>query len=123
MSGHSGDIQKEIRGYWIIFFALIFFTVVTVTISKFHFAPPIAISLALAVALFKGSLVAGFFMHLLSERQLIYSVLTFTFLFFFGLLLLPLLNDHDRLTGTQNTGKAQQAVQLSEHKEGHHDVH
>ena len=123
MSGHSGDIQKEIRGYWIIFFALIFFTVVTVTISKFHFAAPIAISLALAVAIFKGSLVAGFFMHLLSERQLIYSVLTFTVLFFFGLLLLPLCNDHDRLVGTQNTGKAQQAVQLSEHKEEHHDVH
>ena len=123
MSGHSGDINKEIRGYWLIFGALIFFTIVTVAISKFHFPTPIAVLLALAVAIFKGSLVAGFFMHLISERQLIYSILYFTVFFFFGLLLLPMSNHQDRIVGTMDTGKAQQTAQISEHQEEHHDVH
>ena len=123
MSGHSGDINKEIRGYWLIFGALIFFTILTVAISKLHFPTPIAVVLALAVAIFKGSLVAGFFMHLISERQLIYSILSFTVFFFFGLLLLPFSNHHDRLVGTMDTGKAQQRVQFSQHQEEHHNVH
>ena len=123
MSGHSGDINKEIRGHWMIFEALLFFTFITVAISRFHFSTHIAVSLALAVALFKGSLVAGFFMHLLSERQLIYSILIFTIICFFGLLLLPFINDIDRLVGTRDTGKAQQTVQLQEKKEAGHDVH
>ena len=123
MSGHSHDINKEIRGYWMIFGALIFFTVVTVVISKFHFPTPIAVSLALAVAIFKGSLVACFFMHLISERQLIYSVLIFTIIAFTGLLILPVYNDFDRIVGTHDTGKSQQKIQIEEKKEEHHDVH
>ena len=42
--------------------------------------------LALAVATIKGSLVAAFFMHLISERKLIYAVLVLT-VFFFGVML------------------------------------
>ena len=105
MSSHAHDIDKEVKTYLLVFAALLVLTAVTVLISRFHFPSSIAIPLALIVALIKGSLVVGFFMHLISEKQLIYGILFFVVIFFFGLLLLPFCNDHDRLTGTQNIGK------------------
>ena len=39
-------------------------------------------------------------MHLISERQLIYSLLIFVAIFFGGLLFLPLGNHSDYITGT-----------------------
>ena len=61
-------------------------TIITVAISQLHLPTHEAIILALVVATIKGSLVAAFFMHLLSERKLIYAVLALT-VFFFGMML------------------------------------
>ena len=66
-------------------------TIVTVAISRFHLPIPIAISVALLVAVIKGSLVACYFMHLISEKRLIYAVLVVTAVFFAALLALPAL--------------------------------
>jgi caa(3)-type oxidase subunit IV len=79
-------VQKEIRKYLIVFGMLAILTVITVGISQLHLPTPQAIALGLVVATIKGSLVAAFFMHLLSERKLIYAVLVLT-VFFFGLML------------------------------------
>jgi caa(3)-type oxidase subunit IV len=49
----------------------------------------IAVPVALFIALVKGSLVAGYFMHLISEKKLIYAVLVLTVVFFAALLALP----------------------------------
>ena len=87
--GHHNDpasVAKEMRKYWIVFGALAALTVVTVLISYLHVPPWAAITLALVVATVKGTLVAAVFMHLLSERKLIYAVLAIT-VFFFGVLL------------------------------------
>jgi len=46
--------------------------------------------LALVIATVKASLVALFFMHLISERTMIYTVLGFTAFFFIGLMFLTL---------------------------------
>ena len=46
-------------------------TIVTVAISRFHLSVPIAVTVALFVATVKGSLVACYFMHLISEKKLI----------------------------------------------------
>jgi hypothetical protein len=46
-------------------------------------------------------LVAGFLMHLLSEKKLIYTLLGFTVFFFAGLLGLTLYAMQDFPTGTQ----------------------
>lgn len=73
-------------------------TIVTVAISRFHLPTPAAIALALVVASIKGTLVAGYFMHLISERKLIYWVLGFTVSCFLAVLLLPLWTDLDRIT-------------------------
>jgi cytochrome c oxidase subunit 4 len=87
--GHDNSpeaIRREIRRYMMVFGALACLTIVTVVISQFHLPRVQAITLALAVATVKASLVAAFFMHLVSERKLIYAVLAIT-VFFFGMLL------------------------------------
>ena len=47
-----------------------------------------AIAVALFIAVIKGTLVASYFMHLISERKLIYGLLGFTVFFFLGLICL-----------------------------------
>ena len=88
---HAVDIDKHVRVYIMVFVALMVLTVVTVAISRFHLPVPIAVTVALIVALIKGSLVAGYFMHLVSEKKLIYAVLALTIAFFLPLMALPVL--------------------------------
>ena len=87
--GHDNSpeaVKKEIRKYLYVFYALGVLTGVTVWVSTFHLPIHTAVIIALVVAGAKGSLVAAFFMHLISERKLIYAVLVLT-VFFFGVLL------------------------------------
>jgi cytochrome c oxidase subunit 4 len=89
---HGGhDIAKEVRKYIVVFIALIVGTILTV-LASYHRFPnhSVNIALALAIASVKVFLVAGFFMHLISERQLIYAVLLVTVFFFTGLMYLTL---------------------------------
>jgi cytochrome c oxidase subunit IV len=88
---HAVDIDKHVRVYIGVFVALMVLTILTVAISRIHLAVPIAVSIALFVAIVKGSLVAGFFMHLVSEKKLIYAVLVLTVVFFAVLLALPVI--------------------------------
>jgi caa(3)-type oxidase subunit IV len=73
--------RPNVRLYIAVFGALLFFTCVTVVISKFHLPRPEAIALGLLVALIKASLVAAIFMHLWGEKKLIYSFIIVTFAF------------------------------------------
>lgn len=87
--GHDNSpeaIRKEIKKYLLVFGALAVLTVITVAISQLHLPTHEAIILALIVAAVKASLVAAFFMHLISEKKLIYAVLGIT-VFFFGLMI------------------------------------
>ena len=88
-SDHAVDIDKHVRVYITVFVALMVLTIVTVAVSRFHFPVPIAVSVALIVATIKGALVACYFMHLISEKKLIYAVLAVTVAFFVVLLALP----------------------------------
>jgi cytochrome c oxidase subunit 4 len=88
-SDHAVDIDRHVRVYISVFVALMILTVITVAISRFHFSVPIAVAVALLVAIIKGSLVACYFMHLISEKKLIYAVLALTAVFFAALLALP----------------------------------
>jgi cytochrome c oxidase subunit IV len=94
-SDHAVDIDKHVRIYISVFVALMVLTIVTVTVSRFHLPVPIAVTVALIVAIVKGSLVACYFMHLISEKKLIYAVLALTGAFFLVLLALPVLTVHD----------------------------
>ena len=84
------EIKRETRVYRNVFLALAAFTAITVAISYMQVSFGVALALALLVATIKGSLVACYFMHLISERKLIYTVLLITAGFFLVLMLLPL---------------------------------
>jgi len=86
---HAADIDRHVRVYITVFVALMALTIITVAISRFHLPVPMAVTLALLVATIKGSLVACYFMHLISEKKLIYAVLALTAVFFVALLALP----------------------------------
>jgi cytochrome c oxidase subunit 4 len=92
MSAHTPEaVKAEVRRYMIIGFALAIGTVVTVLASYVDFGKPgYNIIVALIIAGIKGFLVAGFFMHLISERVMIYTVLIATVFFFAGLMYITL---------------------------------
>ena len=89
LGDHAADIDKHVRVYIIVFVALMALTIVTVAVSYLHLPPKMAIAVALFVATIKGSLVACYFMHLISEKKLIYAVLVITAIKFVALLALP----------------------------------
>jgi cytochrome c oxidase subunit IV len=86
---HAADIDKHVRIYITVFVSLMVLTIVTVAIARVHLPLPLAITAALVVATIKASLVACYFMHLISEKKLIYAVLALTVAFFIVLLALP----------------------------------
>ena len=96
-SDSAAAVQKSVRSYITVFVMLMMFTIITVAVSRFHFAVPIAISIAILIAATKGSMVGTVFMHLSREKQAIYGTILLTFLFFFLLLFLPLLSYIDRV--------------------------
>jgi len=86
------------RKYWIILGALGMLTIITVGVRYvFDLSVGWTIVVAMIIACIKGSLVAAFFMHLISEKKLIYSVLVITVIFFIFLIGLPLSHYADRL--------------------------
>jgi cytochrome c oxidase subunit 4 len=91
------EIKKHVRTYVIVFVSLMALTVVTVAISYFHLDVAAAVIVAMFIATIKGSLVASYFMHLISEKKLIYLTLLLTFVFFVALVSLPLLGQHDTI--------------------------
>ena len=88
-SDHAADIDRQVRIYIAVFVALLALTLITVAVSRYHLPVREAVAVALVVATVKGSLVACYFMHLISEKKLIYAVLALTAVFFIALLALP----------------------------------
>ena len=92
MSDHSADhFSHHIRRYLFVFYALLFGTLITVGASYIPFGNhAVNIGVALFIAICKASLVACYFMHLISERKMIYFIMAFTAFFFCGLMFLTL---------------------------------
>ncbi len=90
MDAHSPEeVQAQVRKYLYVFYALLFGTLVTVGASYIPFGShAINIAVALVIASGKAFLVAAFFMHLISEKKMIYGMLAFTVVFFIGLMFL-----------------------------------
>ena len=87
---HDIDIKSHVRKYVVVFVALLALTFITVTVSYLHLEIGLAITVALIIATIKGSLVASYFMHLISERKAIYATLLLTLVFFIALMWLPI---------------------------------
>ena len=89
-TAHSAaDLDKHVRAYILVFVSLMVLTLITVAVSYLHLPVHQAIAVALVIATVKGSLVACYFMHLISERKLILWVLVLTVAFFAVLMLVP----------------------------------
>ena len=78
---HHEDVQSHVKTYIKVFVALAVGTIITVLASNLHLGIILGIIVALLIATVKGSLVAGFFMHLVAERKVIYGVLILTAVF------------------------------------------
>ena len=100
MSGHGTEsIQEHIKVYLTVFGALAVLTILTVTASYLDVSSSEAIFLALTIATIKASLVAGYFMHLITEKQTIVWILILTFFFFLVLMFFPLITATDQTGG------------------------
>ena len=119
--GHDNSpeaIRKEVRKYLTVFAALAGLTVVTVVIARFDLPPWQAVALALLVASVKASLVAAVFMHLISEKKLVYAVLVVT-AFFFGMLMWgPWHHRYDSMGQTNTSAPPPEPV--TGQSQGHH---
>jgi cytochrome c oxidase subunit IV len=90
-SDHPDHFASHVRRYLYVFVALIIGTILTVWASYIPMGSREAnIAVALLIASCKAFLVAGFFMHLISERKMIYGILGFTVFFVTGLMALTL---------------------------------
>jgi cytochrome c oxidase subunit 4 len=97
-AAHSAeDLKKHVRAYILVFVSLMVLTIVTVAVWKLHLPVPAAIAVALVIATIKGSLVACYFMHLISEKKLILWVMALTVAFFAVLLLVPTFTVVDKI--------------------------
>lgn len=94
---HAIDIDRTVRGFLVVFITLLALTAVSVGVSYLHLREWEAVVVALIIASFKASLVALFFMRLISETKVIFIVLAFTAVFFIVLLFLPLLTNLDKI--------------------------
>jgi cytochrome c oxidase subunit 4 len=94
------DVKKHVRVYMTVFGALAVLTVVTVGVAYLHLPIWPALIIALIIATIKGGLVASYFMHLISEKKVIYWVLVVTFVFLICMFLLFISAHHDQAMKT-----------------------
>ena len=101
IAGHDlEELSSHVRVCISVFVALMALTMITVTVSYLDLPVPAAISLALCIALVKGSMVVAIFMHLVSEKKIIFWSLSITVIFFFILMTIPVLTQEDIIKQT-----------------------
>ncbi len=96
------DLNSYIRTCVFVFIAVLCATALMIWISFLpeHYSWAKKVGMILVVACANAFVVAGFLMHLISEKKLIYTMLAFTVFFFAGLMGLTLYAMHDFPTGT-----------------------
>ncbi len=96
---HDHDVSKHVKKYLLVGALLLTFTGLTVFLSYINFGSHKAnMAVGMLVATIKAGLVAAIFMHLNSERQLIYRVLIFTGFFVLALFWLTYLHWYDPIS-------------------------
>lgn len=100
MSEAHADVSKHVRSYIVVFVTLAVLTVVTVLASLADLSQWGSVSLALAIATVKASLVAAIFMHLKWERTAwVWFALLLCAFFFLVLMTVPTLMMSDNAPG------------------------
>jgi cytochrome c oxidase subunit IV len=99
--------MAHIKGYVAVFAALLALTFATVAVSSLQLPPAPTIALGLTIAVAKAALVVLFFMHLKSERAMVFWPLALTMFLFFALFAFVLWTEADHIVL-----KTSQAYQL-----------
>ncbi len=86
----AARVKEHLRVDVMVFVALAVLTVVTVAISYLQLPTAWAITVAMVVATVKAGLVAGYFMHLISEEKVILWLLILCAAFLFSVFAGPL---------------------------------
>ena len=123
----SNDMNHHIKVYRNVFIGLLIFTALTVGASYVDFSLIwVGVTVGLAIAFFKGYLVAANFMHLNNEKNLIYMILSITIVFFLVLFFMPILWHNDGLGSYSpenipiQNGEILKEVDHSHHNHGDH---
>lgn len=99
---HPVDFNNYVRTCVFVFIAVLCATGLMVWISYLpHFSWAAKVSMILAVAACNAFVVAGFLMHLISEKKMVYTILGFTVTFVIGLFGLTIYAMKDFPMGTQ----------------------
>jgi caa(3)-type oxidase subunit IV len=87
MSEQPVSLNSYIRLCAVVFVVVLCTTASMIATSFAHIGDgwTVKVALILAIAVVNAFLVAGYLMHLLSEKKLVYTVLIFTVFFFIGL--------------------------------------
>lgn len=95
------DVASHRRIYWAVGTALLVGTVITVLARYLDFnSVALTVAVAMFIASIKAFLVAGYFMHLISEKKMVYLTLGVTAAFFVGMIALILFAEADPPRGT-----------------------
>jgi caa(3)-type oxidase subunit IV len=99
---HSVNLKSYIRLCAVVFLIILCTTSAMIATSFSHIGTgwTLKVALILAIAVVNAFLVAGYLMHLLSEKRLVYIVLGFTVFFFIGLMGLTIWATGDSPIGT-----------------------
>ena len=99
---HPVDFNNYVRRCVYVLIAVVCTTSLMICASFLpHYGWTAKVAMILAIACVNAFVVAGFLMHLLSEKKMIYTVLSFTVFFVAGLFVLTIYALHDFPTGTQ----------------------
>lgn len=95
-------LKSTIRLCAVVFFVILCATSGMIATSFAHLGEgwTLKVALILCIAVVNAFFVAGYLMHLLSEKKLIFTVLIFTVFFFAGLMGLTMWAMNDFPTGT-----------------------
>ena len=94
-------MQSQIKLCAMVFTVVLVATALMIWASFLpHYGWPAKVSIILTIAAINAFFVAGFLMHLLSEKKLVYTVLSFTVFFVIGLAGLTLWAMSDFPVGT-----------------------
>lgn len=105
MGFNPHDVSPMVAVYKRLFIILSLITLMGVAVAVVHVPVWVLLSAGLIFILIKGLTVYNTFKHLFTGRNLIVIIFILTAIFVIGLLLLPLLNHHDYLVGTQDTSR------------------
>lgn len=89
--------MTDVRTYLAVFGALLVLTVTTVGVSYLHLPPAPAVTLGLVIAAAKATLVVLFFMHLKSEKPMVFWPLALTMFLFVALFAFILWTEADHI--------------------------